>query len=399
MQNQQFLQELFQAYYDCRKNKRNTNNAIAFELNYESNIISLRQDIITWKYEIWKSIAFIVNKPVKREIFAWDFRDRIVHHYLINKLNPYFETNFIHDSYSCRTLKWTLFWIKRIDKFIRSCSQNYQKNCYILKLDISWFFMNIDKDIISQKLTDFIDRKYNEEDKNIVLNLIQKVIENDPTKNCTIKWKREDWAWLPKSKTLFWTPENKWLPIGNLTSQIFANFYLDFLDKFIKKELKIKHYWRYVDDFVIIHQDKQYLKSLIPKIRDFLKNSLKLKLHPNKIYLQHFSKWVQFLWALIKPRRIYAWPRLKWNFYKAIQKFNKFFHSRPVSRLEVPVPLLVPVPKFLSSINSFLWLMKHFNTYLLRKKFLTKHISSYFWNYFYISSGYCKVVLRRRVIS
>ena len=128
------LDELFEAYYNCRKNKRNTINALAFEIDYEKNLVQLYHDINDGIYEIGQSMAFIVNKPVKREIFAADFRDRIVHHWLIAKLNPIFEKEFINDSYACRVGKGTHFGIARVDGFIQSCSKNYTIDCYVLKL-------------------------------------------------------------------------------------------------------------------------------------------------------------------------------------------------------------------------------------------------------------------------
>jgi RNA-directed DNA polymerase len=137
------LKELFEAYYSCRHNKRNTANALAFEIDYESNLIQLCTEINNGTYQIGRSIAFIVDKPVKREIFAADFRDRIVHHLIINQLNPLFEKEFIHDSYGCRINKGTHFGIKRVDTFIRKCSKNYTQDCYVLKLDIQGLAIKI----------------------------------------------------------------------------------------------------------------------------------------------------------------------------------------------------------------------------------------------------------------
>ena len=130
------LEEVFRAYYDCRKNKRRTINALAFEADFEDNLIELWKDINSRKYTPGKSIAFIVTEPVKREVFAADFRDRIVHHLIINKLNHLFEAQFINDSYSCRDGKGTQFGIQRVAEFIRECSADYTKDCYILKMDI-----------------------------------------------------------------------------------------------------------------------------------------------------------------------------------------------------------------------------------------------------------------------
>ncbi len=140
----QLLIDLFQAYYSCRKNKRNTLQALEFEMNYETHIIELYHDIIEKKYEIQPSIAFIVKKPVMREVFAGNFRDRVVHHYIISELNQYFEKVFIYDSYSCRVWKGTLFWINQAKKYMRACSTNFTQETYVLKLDIQSFFMWID---------------------------------------------------------------------------------------------------------------------------------------------------------------------------------------------------------------------------------------------------------------
>ena len=133
------LKELFEAYFECRKNKRNTANALAFEIDYENSLVQLSEEINSGTYKIGRSIGFIVEKPVKREIFAADFRDRVVHHLVISKINHLFEKQFIYDSFSCRTGKGTHFGIRRVDRFIRQCSKNYTKDCYILKLDLQGF--------------------------------------------------------------------------------------------------------------------------------------------------------------------------------------------------------------------------------------------------------------------
>ena len=174
----------------------------------------------------------MIQKPVQREIFAADFRDRIVHHLIIGKLNSVFEKQFIHDSYACREGKGTHFGIQRANKFIRRCSQNYTRDCYILKLDIQGFFVHINKDILYKRLSHFIQEKYHETNKKLILELSHKVIFNNAADKCIIKGKSKDWKDLPKSKSLFFSPPNCGLPIGNLTSQIFANFYMDKFDHF-----------------------------------------------------------------------------------------------------------------------------------------------------------------------
>jgi hypothetical protein len=302
------LEDLFQAYFDARKNKRNTINALEFELNLEENLFQLYLDIINRKYELKPSICFINEYPVKREIFAADFRDRVVHHLIYNYIYEIFDNSFIYDSYSCRKGKGTLLGIKRLDHFIRSCSENYKKDCYILKLDISGYFMNIDKNILWEKIEKVLLRKKDKIkgiDFKLLLELIEKMIFSDPTKNYKIKGKKENWVGLPKNKSLFFSKKNCGLPIGNLTSQLFSNIYLNDFDHFVKYKLGCKYYGRYVDDFFIVSRDKEFLKKNIKKIRQYIFEKLKLDIHPNKIYLQHFSKGVDFLGSYLKPYRIY----------------------------------------------------------------------------------------------
>ena len=382
------IEELFQAYINCRHYKRNTINAIAFEIDYENNLIALCEKINNGTYQPGRSITFIVNRPVKREIFAADFRDRVVHHLIIGKLNSLFEKELIHDSYACRTGKGTHFGIQRINRFMRQCSLNYTKDCYILKLDIKGFFMRIDKNILFEKLKAFIHEKYKEQDKNLVIELCRKVIFYDPTAKCLIRGKRKNWKGLPYDKSLFYSLENCGLPIGNLTSQIFANFYMNCFDHFIKHDLGVRFYGRYVDDFVLVHSDKEYLKSLVPKIKDFLRLKLRLTLHPNKIYLQHYTKGVKYLGAVIKPYRIYIANRTKGNFYEAIERLNLIAKDHKPNKEEKG--------KFLSSMNSYLGIMKHYKTYHLRKRIIIKNLSSWWWNSVYLSGYVNKFSLKQR---
>ncbi len=384
------VSELFEAYSDCRKNKRNTKNALRFEIDYESNLLRLKEEIENGSYCPIRSIAFIVNKPVKREIFAADFRDRVVHHWLINKLNPLFEQLFIQDSYACRVGKGTHYGVQRADRFIKVCSDNYTKDCYVLKLDIEGFFMHINRDILYSKLVKFINQNYLLPDRDLILGVTRKIVFNNPTKNCIIKGCAKDWHGLPKNKSLFHSPSNCGLPIGNLTSQIFANFYMHGFDKFVTENLGLKCYGRYVDDFIIVHTEKDYLKSLIPQVSTFLLTELRLKLHPNKIYLQHYSKGVKFLGAVIKPNRIYISNRTKGNFYSAIQRQNRIIKDRKPTKEDKLA--------FLSSMNSYLGLMKHRKSYRLRRKMLFKHLYSDWFNKAYLSGGLAKFVWKVRKV-
>jgi len=203
-------------------------------------------------------------------------------------------------------------------------------------------------------------------DKKWLFNLLYQIIDHDPTQNYTFKWNKSDYNWLPREKSLFHVWINKWIPIWNLTSQLFANIYLDDFDKFMKYELWIKYYGRYVDDFVIIHQDKEYLKSLLPMIKTYLADKLQLTLHPNKIYLQHYSKWVKFLGAYLKPRRVYIHRRTLGNFKRKMKNLHFVWNKK----------------EQLNSINSYLWVIRHGKNYTFRKRILSALSGFSFDSYF-----------------
>ena len=200
----------------------------------------------------------------------------------------------------------------------------------------------------------------------MVISLCKQIIYNYPTKNCIIKGKKSNWDSLPKNKSLFHSPPNCGLHIGNLISQVFVNFYMNHFDQYLKKELSVSLYGRYVDDFVIVNPDKEYLKSLIPQLSNFLHPTLKLTLHPKKIYLQHYIKGVKFLATVIKPNRIYIANRTKGNFYNTIQKHNQVVLNSKPTKTEIC--------SFFSSMNSYLGIMKHYKTYKLRRNMIAKHL-------------------------
>jgi hypothetical protein len=156
----------------------------------------------------------------------------------------------------------------------------------------------------------------------------------------------------------------------------------------MKKELGIQYYGRYVDDFIIVHQDKEYLKTLLLIVANFLQSKLQPTLHPKKIYLQHYTKGVQFLGTIIKPNRIYIANRTKGNFYAAIQKQNEIVKQHKPDKATQAI--------FLCSMNSYLGIMKHYKTYNLRKKMLFKNLSGWWWNQAYLSGGYAKFVLKNK---
>lgn len=382
------LEEVFEAYFNCRKNKRRTCNALAFETDYEEKLIALWEDIISGKYEPGRSIAFIVTKPVQREVFAADFRDRVVHHLIAAKILPLLEAEFIPDTYSCREGKGTMHGIKRISEFIDKCSDNYTRDCYILKMDIQSFFMSMDKNILYKKLEALVDEKYDGCDKALLKELIYKTVFNSPEENCFIKGQRSDWNGLPPSKSLFHVAKSKGLPIGNLTSQLFANYYLNGFDHYVRDTCGAEYYGRYVDDFVVVHQDKQFLLDLIPKLKNYLKTNLMLTLHPRKVYLQHYSKGVKFIGAVAKPGREYVANRTKGNFYEKLQMFNKLAQ-------EDKNYVKNNAEHFVSSINSYLGFMIHYSTYKIRRKMLLNDIAPEWKNVIMLDDKMAKIRLKK----
>jgi retron-type reverse transcriptase len=303
-----FFIEMHKAYLEARKHKRGTINQLKFERSLETELLSLCQEIETGTYELKPGICFINELPIKREIIAADFRDRVVHHFIYNRIYSIFDRKFIHDSYSCRVGKGTLFGIKRVQKFLKS----HTNECWVLRLDIQGFFMAINREILFNLILAHLP---NDE---LLKSLIRKVVFNEPLKNAAFRSPPSAWNNLPKDKSLMGSAPNCGLPIGNLTSQLFANVYLNPLDHFIKRELKIKYYGRYVDDMVLIHGDKRVLLNAISQIREFLSRELKLTLHPKKIKLQSASKGFAFLGAYISPFHLHIGKRIASNFRDCI---------------------------------------------------------------------------------
>jgi hypothetical protein len=203
MKHEQLLTDVFKAYYDARKHKRNTTSQLKFEVNMEDNLVKLAHDIESRQYEVERSICFIVTKPVKREVFAADFRDRVVHHLLYNYLSPLLERTFIHDCYSCRKGFGTLYGINRVAGNIRKCTQNFTRPAYVLKLDISGYFMSMNRKILLNKLVQILDkyarRRCGKEqlrwseylDYDLIKYLLEKVVLSNPTDGCIIRGNRK----------------------------------------------------------------------------------------------------------------------------------------------------------------------------------------------------------------
>ena len=316
------FEDLHNAYLDARRNKRKTRNQLTFERNLERELFALETELQNRTYVLCPGICFINEKPVKREIVAADFRDRVIHHLLYNWISPSFDRQFIHDSYSCRVGKGTLFGIRRAQGFLRAASDDYRNNCWVLRLDIQGFFMAIHRPTLFTLVMNGLNKAHwkGVPDTALCEYLIRKIIFNDPLAHAAFRSPPAAWDNMPKDKSLLGSAPECGLPIGNLTSQLFANVYLNKLDHFIKRDLGIRNYGRYVDDMVLIHSDKQVLLDAIESIRFFLKERLHLILHPRKIRLQPASRGFSFLGAYLLPYRCYPGRRIVKNYRQCLVK-------------------------------------------------------------------------------
>lgn len=306
---EQLLFDLYVAYYAARKGKGGKHYVKNFDKHLHENLITLRDSIFNRTYTPGVFTCFIITHPKKREIFASKFVDRIVHHLYYMYVHKYFENTFINDCYSCIKGRGTSYGIKRLRRHILAESQNYKKKCWALKLDISSYFMSINREILLKIVKEELEKikqKTQTLDFELLEFLSEKIIDNDPTKNCFVLAKKEEYLGLSKGKSLFTCKRGCGLPIGNLTSQLFSNVYLNRLDQYVKRKLKMRHYGRYVDDLFIVSTDKGKLLDCISKIRTFLQGELGLELNEWKTVLNEAERGVEFLGAFLKPNRTYV---------------------------------------------------------------------------------------------
>lgn len=263
------FENLVLAWEKARKGKTKKNYVIEFEKNLNENLLNIHYELKSKTY-IPKSLeTFILRDPKTRVISKSHFRDRIVHHAICNIIDPIFDKSFIYDSCANRVGKGNLFALERFKLFKRKITRNLRKGAYCLKADIKHYFQEVNHDV----LINILQRKISDAD---VICLIKRILKNN-------------------SNTLFTDNNLIGMPIGNLTSQFFANVYLNELDCFVKHELKAKYYIRYVDDFVILHESKEQLENWKQQINIFLREKLKIELHPQKSRIIPLSKGIDFV--------------------------------------------------------------------------------------------------------
>jgi len=314
------LANLHRQYIACRRNKRNTVNALRFEARQELNLLELRDALLDRSYEPNRSVCFFVRRPKLREVFAADFRDRVVHHVLVGHLEKTWEPIFIHDSYACRKGKGVHAGVARLQSFLRQATANGTREAFYLQLDIRNYFMSIDK----QRLFAMLDAKLNpaKPDDDAARWLCHKLVFHDCTVNPVMKGDPQLADQLPPHKTLFHAPPGIGLPIGNLNSQFFANVYLNALDQFVKHELKCHWYLRYCDDFVLLAQTQEQLTAWRARIRQFLDQTLALQLNAVRERLRPVADGVDFLGYIVRPFHLLVRRRVVGHLREKLRGFE-----------------------------------------------------------------------------
>jgi RNA-directed DNA polymerase len=308
----------WQEFIKCKKSKPDVQE---FSLNLFDNILELHNRLADRSYRHGGYKSFYINDPKRRHIHKASVSDRLLHHAVYRILYPFFERTFIADSYSCRLNKGTHKALNRFRGFAFIESKNNTRTCWVLKIDIRKFFASIDHEILLRILGEYI------KDYDLIW-LLEQIIGSFNSSN----------------------GERVGLPLGNLTSQLFANVYLNSFDRWVKHELKIKRYLRYADDMVFLSADEQYLVEILPKIGLFLRGNLKLNLHPNKIIIKSIASGVDFLgWVHFPDHRI-----LRKNARRRMFNRIKISPNNP-------------------TLQSYLGLLSHGNTYKIKSKVLNEY--------------------------
>ena len=322
------LENIFFAWYGFKKGKQNKMDVMIFERNLEDNLFELFHELITKTYRHQDYQTFHIHDPKFRIINKADVRDRVVHHLIFKYLEPIFQPGFIKQSYSCQTGKGIHQSVQDVRYHLYWASNKFSHKVWSLKMDIKKFFGSVDHEI----LLGLIKKKVFDID---VLWLLEKIISS------------------------FYSPDKigKGLPIGNLTSQIFANIYLSELDYFAKFNLKEKLYFRYADDFIFLHEGREYLENLEIKMCNFIETSLKLIVHPDKIIYRKLSQGIDWLGYVILPYHSVLRATTRKRMFKKIKIKTELFNCG-----------LLSSEKLNNSVQSYLGILKHCNGYKIEQK-------------------------------
>lgn len=269
------IKNLCEAWHEFVRGKKYKQDVAEFSLNLSRNIFWLHEELRIKTYRHGAYEAFSISDPKPRSIHKAKVRDRLLHHAIYRVLYPHFDKKFIYDSYSCRHGKGTHRALDRFRQFTWQVSHSGSRVCWVLKCDVRKFFASIDQATL--------------------LEIVKKHIVDADT------------LWLIRTVVASFqsTGPGKGLPLGNLTSQLLVNVYMNEFDQYMKHGLRQKYYIRYADDFVIMHHDRGVLMEVLPKVHDFLEDRLKLSLHPKKVFIETVSSGVDFLgWVHFFDHRV-----------------------------------------------------------------------------------------------
>lgn len=380
---------------DCYRHKLSSPQCDTWRATHgEEDLRSLMQEVYTRTYEPSKSICFVVSRPKLREIFAADFRDRIVQHWVCLRLNPLFEQHFNaagNVSFNCRKGYGVDKAIERIVYNTKKVSHEYTEDAYYLKIDIKSFFMSVDGEIMWRQIHSLIEEEYHGEDKDTLLYLTEKIVRHRPQKHCERKGRLYLWDELPEGKSLFDIHEWRGMPIGNITSQLFANYHLCKFDEWSVEVCSENGatYQRFVDDILIVSKDKEFALRYMREASAKLNQELKLRLHPNKVYLQHVSKGVKMLGRVVKPNRVYSAGTVMGGLSDAFAEVDMECEGAVKGRGDMR-----KLSYMCDSINSYLGFLSHTQSYAIRRRWFAR--MEWFWKVFTARGDFLAVSLRKK---
>lgn len=291
------MSDLVQAWLDCRRSKRSSASALEFEQHAERNLCDLRDELLSKTYTPGRSICFVITRPKAREVWAAQFRDRVVHHLLYNAIAPRFEAAFVAGSAACIKGRGTLYAAQRLEHDVRSITHNWSRPAHYLKCDLANFFVGINKRTLQARLHKRVTEPFWRW-------LTDTVLMHDPRTSFELRGDASLLQRVPPHKRLVNAPTDTGLPIGNLSSQFFANVLLDSLDQHVKHQLQHaggRHYGRYVDDFYLLHPSPQRLNEALASIEHHLAAHVGSPLNPSKTVLQPIARGIDFVGHVIKP--------------------------------------------------------------------------------------------------
>jgi len=369
-----FVKSFFDAYEDCLKNKKSSPQAIEYMPKAAEDVPRLALEVWERKYKPTTSTCFMVTYPKLREVFAASFRDRIVHHWICNKLTPLFEErcHALGDcAHACRVGHGTSYAVKDLKKGIAQVTQGYKRKAWIYKGDIVGFFMHLNRRLLWDMLHSLIVEKYDGPDKDVLLYLTEIVVFHEPQKDCVVNSEVGLWRYIAPGKSLFFIDPGMGEPIGNLTTQFFAGYYMSFLDEYIRVLFRGQNYYytRYVDDFIIVCEDRGFLRRSIRLIDDYVRHELKLETHMESVYFQPASHGVKFVGSVIKCDRLYLSNRT----------LGRFEHAVRACLHECENGMTVMgARRWSATLNSYYGFTAGHMTYNFRKKLLEMYSAEFF---------------------